>query len=250
MQRNKEWIVPLASFIIVVAIVIIGQQNTNKIAKLEENIGETPAVEWPSQQIKKETIKESNKNFEITAYYPVTQDEAITAYMRDFVQDQVDSFKQSVMPTEELPEGYPAATFDISYEERKSSRADNYLFTIYSDTGGAHGLTASQTFSFTKSGERIAIEDLFTNGTKGLGVIADYVKTELMKRDFADQKWISEGTAPTADNYLSFIIEDSGITFIFDPYQVAAYASGTQTVSVPTAVFAKIANPELFGTTR
>lgn len=251
MQNTKEWIVPLICISAVVAIVLIGRHGANKDNRIEKKDDTTPSIEWPSEQVQKETIEEKTKHFEITAYYPTTRDETISAYLKTFVTEQVDAFKENVNGDgQELPPDYPPATLDISYEERKSDRADTYVFTIYSDTGGAHGLTATKTFSFTKAGQRISLEDLFTTGTKGLGTVADYVKGELAKREFADQKWISEGAAPSADNYANFVIEDTGITFIFDPYQVAAYAAGTQIVSVPTSVFKKIANPEIFGTIR
>ena len=246
MTTNKGWIVPLVCILIVVAIVYIGHRSANEDERIDKTTDSTPIEEWPSVQVSKETIKESNKLYDITVNYPVTKSESITAYMSDFVKNEIEIFKQNVTGENELPDGYPSATLNISYEERKSENANTYLFVIYTDTGGAHGLTVTRTFSFAKNGERINIEDLFTNGAQGLGVIADYVKTELQKKEFADRNWIAEGAASTTENYKSFVIEDSGVTFIFDPYQVAAYAAGTQNVSVPTSVFKRIANPEIF----
>ncbi len=58
---------------------------------------------------------------------------------------------------------------------------------------------------------------------------------------------INDGTAPTEANFQNFIVTDSGVTFIFDPYQVAPYSSGTQTVEVPLSVFKSVASSDVFG---
>jgi hypothetical protein len=46
----------------------------------------------------------------------------------------------------------------------------------------------------------------------------------------ANDEWLTQGAGPTLEHFESFNITDQGILITFDPYQVAAYAAGTQSV--------------------
>ncbi|HVY36088.1 MAG TPA: DUF3298 domain-containing protein [Candidatus Paceibacterota bacterium] len=244
LHQHKKWIILAICIAIIIVFVVVGYKSAK--APVNTQTTTTPStIEWPSEQVKKETITESNKAYDITAYYPDTKDDSITGQLKTFVQGQVDSFKQDMTDAGPLPDGYPPATFTVSYEEQKNDRADNYIFTTYSDTGGAHGLSSTQTFVYLKDGTLVTLDDLFTNGTLGIGTVADYVKAALLKSKVSDANWIS-GADPTEDNYKDFTIDASGVTFLFDPYQVAPYSSGPQKVTVPVSVFKTIANPGVF----
>ena len=245
-QSNvKNFAMPLIVVIVFAGIIFLGTRSSNPPATIK-TADELELVEWPSEQVRKETITSNSEGYEITGFYPVTKSDSITAIFKNFINDQIISFKTDTSVEGGLPEGYRAMTLDITYEENKNVNADNYIFLSYSETGGAHGLAVTKTFSFTKTGQQIKLADLFTNDERGLGIIADVVNKELMKRDFADQKWINEGASPVAENYQNFIIEEAGVTFIFDQYQVAPYAAGIQRVTVPITAFRSIANPEIF----
>ncbi len=56
--------------------------------------------------------------------------------------------------------------------------------------------------------------------------------TPVEERDIA--AW-TEGAAPTIENYKSWNIQPDGLRITFDPYQVASYAAGHQTIVVPYA---------------
>lgn len=242
---HKKWIIPLAAVLLLAGFIYLGLRSAPQPTTIVPG-EEVPVVEWPSEQVRREEMKDSSKEYEITAYYPVTKSEAITSIFRNFVNDQIAAFKGDIAAAGEMPEGFRAQVLDISYEEQKNDRADNYVFLVYIDTGGAHGISTTTTFSFTGTGERIALSQLFTNGARGLSSVADYVKKELLKSEFTNAEWVNDGAAPSEQNYRNFTVQPGGITFIFDPYQVAAYAAGIQKVTVPVSVFKTIANPELF----
>jgi hypothetical protein len=209
---------------------------------------ETPTV-WPSTEIKKETTDQSDAKRKITATYPITKSEAVNAYFKQFVDEQIKQFKDDTNWADD-PEITSASeailSFDITYTNTRSQRADNYIFTVSSYTGGAHGLDVTKTFSFSKEGKLIGLADLFSNGLSGLKTVAPYVQAELAKQNITTKDWIQEGAGPTEDNYRSFIVTDNGITVIFDPYQVAAYAAGSVKVQVPASAFKTVANKQYF----
>ncbi len=240
----KKILPPLIACVLLAGLIVLGVKTSNTPTTIPTK--EVPLVEWPSEQVKRETITDSSKGYEITAYYPITKSDSITGLLKNFVTDQITMFKTDTSEGGALPEGYRPMTLDISYEEYRNASANTYVFLTYSDTGGAHGLSVTTTFSFTKTGQRIALADLFTNGIRGLGILADVVKKELMKRDFADADWINEGAGPREENYQNFIVQEDGVLFIFDQYQVAPYAAGVQEVFVPVTAFQSIANPEIF----
>jgi peptidoglycan-N-acetylglucosamine deacetylase len=239
---NKGLVLALIGVLIVASLIIWGLKSSEQ-PKSEEKAPEVTVAAWPSKAVKKETITDKSKTYEISAEYPVTGRDDITDKVRGFVEESIATFKKD---TAGIEEGFRAATLDITYDEESNEVADNYIFHIYSDTGGAHGIEVTRTFSFDESGNLIELNDLFTNEDKGLQLVSQYVKTDLMKREFADSEWISEGAAPTDENYHSYTVSKKGLTVFFDPYQVAAYAAGPQTVDVPVSAFKAYANTKLF----
>ena len=55
--------------------------------------------------------------------------------------------------------------------------------------------------------------------------------TSQLKAKLGDAMF-EEGANTNPENFSSFIISNDKVTFIFQPYQVAAYAAGPQEISV------------------
>jgi peptidoglycan-N-acetylglucosamine deacetylase len=238
----------LATILVALAIggvFIFGQKRVKELpAAAPETSTITP---WASMMVKEGRVEESGKGYKITAVYPVTKSETVNQYFTSFVTDTITQFKQDtawVSEPDAQTEGQDLS-LDLGFIERKTNRADNYTFTTTTYTGGAHGLETNKTFSFTEAGKLINWKDLFTDSDKGLDLISTYVQNELQVRNISNKDWILEGAGPTEDNYQNFLVTDQGITILFDPYQVAPYAAGPQTVDVPMSVFQKVANQHL-----
>ena len=140
------------------------------------------------------------------------------------------------------------------------------------DTGGAHPIPVEAAFVFDrKEGKLIALDDLFSQPDAARKALAAFVHDKLLKKFSAEtpkpregspkaiREWksnmlqmLDEGTKPTTVNYSVFVVRagtqatstSPGLALIFPPYQVAPYASGTQTVEVPASVFAKFLKPD------
>jgi hypothetical protein len=246
---------PVSTFsIILTVIAVIGigwvvftykDRQANPINTTGE-VAPSPTASWPSVEVDKRTISDENQYYTIDVTYPVTKDVAINDKFKAFVEDQIAQFKEdTAWVLDPAIESAAEATLSltIDYREERSTHADNYIFTISTYTGGAHGLQITKTFAFDAVGTSIMQGDLFANPDTGLKAVATFVQKEIEKKKISDAEWIKDGAGATPDNYQSFIISDAGVTFIFDPYQVAPYAAGTQNILVPFTVFK--ANPKL-----
>lgn len=138
------------------------------------------------------------------------------------------------------------ARYKVEYlNENIFSYAMNY--SAYA-SGAAHPNNYSETYTYDlRSGGLAAMRDLFKPGSSYLETIADYARAEVLRR-FADSetaeqtKWIQDGTAGRAENYRNFLIGQDGLVILFDPYQVAPYAAGTQRVVIPYAALDRFIN--------
>lgn len=136
-------------------------------------------------------------------------------------------------------------------------------------SGGAHPLPLETSLVYdTRSNALLGIEDLFAEPAAALDALSAYVRQALLQQMQADapdrdeaspqarrqwldnmQAMIASGTAPEAQNFSEFVVlagadeHASGLMLIFPPYQVMPYVYGTQTVTVPTAVFAPWLKP-------
>lgn len=147
--------------------------------------------------------------------------------------------------------GYPMiAPWDLSIFYETTSTAKGYntlIFTIYDYTGGAHGNTTFQTFTYDAvTGEVYGLFDLFQEEFDPMPTLSSLVQSQLLATmgDMTDADWIAAGTGEDPANYQNFALTDTDLIFYFPPYQVAAYAAGPQVVSIPLANLATILKPE------
>lgn len=249
---SKTLLIVLVIIVLAVIGFFVYNHHSNKGVPTpvsETNPVPTQSAAWPSAKVKDATVNDKSSYYTITATYPVVNDPVISGYFKKYVDDSIAGFKEDTSwangdTTDAVAQDL---SLDIAYTEEKNAHADNYIFTTNSYEGGAHGLQSTKTFTFSATGQQVALSTLFTNGIAGLKTIAPYVKSQLSKAlPNTDQQFIDDGTMPQEGNYQVFTVQDDGITFLFDAYQVAPYSDGRQTVHVPLSVFKTIADPALF----
>ncbi len=245
---SKFSIVVTVIALIAISLIVVTYRNQTHIDQTPLPTP-TPSVgSWPSHEVDKKTISDSNQYYDIEIEYPVTSDAAINNTFATFAEDQVKQFKDDTAWVTDPSIGSAAEgtlSLSVSYVELQSSMADSYVFTIATYTGGAHGLQVTKVFTFTDKGTPITLENLFIDQKKGLEVVAAFVQKELTKKNISDADWIKDGAAATPENYQNFVVSDEGVTFMFDPYQVAPYAAGIQKILVPHSVLKPVINPKL-----
>ena len=122
---------------------------------------------------------------------------------------------------------------------------------IYPYMGGAHGMLYFETINFDIVRNRlIGLKDLFEPGYDYAGTISEYCRRDLIRqmkeRGFQpDEEWIEDGTDPDyTDTLTSFLVAPYGIIMKFPAYQVAPYAAGDFSVTVPYVLFEGFMDPD------
>lgn len=154
---------------------------------------------------------------------------------------------------------------DIQYE---ADRGDviNYYYTDYRITqndedyislvkadeeylGGAHGsYTLTGMVWDAKTGEALSLDDLLGNGEAKKAYLAEYLSEQFLKNEDGT---LSDGYGMLWDDYdetifyqvafnPNFYIENDELVFIFNQYELAAYAAGTQFAKVPLNLLSEL----------
>ena len=168
-----------------------------------------------------------------------------------FILDQQKSFIASYTPDYSLPSYANDWTMNVSYESYQySDFVRSVVFTISFYTGGAHPNSGYTSFNFdVKQDKQLALSDVFLNGNIPWDTISQLVQDDLKTQlgDMSDATTIEQGTGTNHDNYKNWAITDDGLTFFFDPYQVAAYAAGPQKVVIPFVALHTLLAPAFAG---
>ena len=188
---------------------------------------------------------ESNKpkRFEMTAEYPELTGASpeISAKFKTAVMGRIGDFRKTMLAQTAQDLKYLAKGMnnyiEVSYDVVLAN--DNIVSLKFLDSeyaGGAHPNYQSFTMNVDmKTGRELQLSDLFKPDSNYLKVISEYAVADLKKRltDMSDDEWIKNGAGADADNYRSWNITKKGLLINFDPYQVAAYAAGSQEVIIP-----------------
>ncbi|MEK9174028.1 MAG: RsiV family protein [Patescibacteria group bacterium] len=238
MLTKKQFIIFILALAALAAFVVVGFRtsgSTDPEGAQNEPIDTTAAL-WPSREVEKISVDQKTTYADITGSYPKTASDSITMYFKSFVEEQVSQFLDDTSWAGEVESAASGnLTLDISYKSVESSTVQTYIFTVNSYTGGAHGLQFRKTFAFNKEGQLLTLSNLFSNGFDGFPAFAKVVQKELLKRPSADANWIGDGAAAREENYRSFVVTDTGITILFDPYQVAPWSDGAIDIAIPVA---------------
>lgn len=118
-----------------------------------------------------------------------------------------------------------------------------YLINLDMYEGGAHGIKQQLVMNFdAKTGKQIGLDDLFVQGYQ-------YPLNDLLMAELrAQTKCVSldelhnQGYLLTMDIYApqNFILGDDGITFIYNPYEIAPYDKGNTELTLSYSILGKI----------
>jgi len=213
-------------------------------------------IKTPNQKtvftIEDKKISDSTKPFDIEIVYPyVASLDNFNQLVKDIVDKQLNDFKTfslendtAVKETDPVDyEKYPRSYYlSIGYEKGQiDDNIASVVLIVETFTGGAHGAHYPISVNYdVKNKKEIKLADLFLGQDNYLQKISDYCIANLtiqmkqrVEQQYIDYQWIKEGAGPKEENYSIFLIDKDSIKFYFPEYQVAAYAVGSFTVTMP-----------------
>ena len=110
----------------------------------------------------------------------------------------------------------------------------------------AHGYTTVTTFDFdTGTGRPIPLASLFAPHSGWLATLSRASRAGIRRvlGDLTVASMLDPGTAPRASNFSAYALTPWGLRITFQDYQVAPYAAGTPTLTLPYASLARVARP-------
>lgn len=192
--------------------------------------------------------------YQVTVFYPqllpltFPQAPVNDVIVNDILEMAIGDFKSIINQNQEL--GTDGSTLGNSLSVDYSLLEFNPVFTsilfyVYHYTGGAHGMQYFDTINYSFHDNRIfGLDDLFRPGFDYLKFLSDYcfedlkIQMQMDEQNFLPEiSWIKEGSAPIRENYSNILITKEAIIVKFLPYQVASYAAGEFTVSIPYSQF-------------
>lgn len=180
------------------------------------------------------SVFEQDPAYTVDVEYPqfgLPFDEKISAVI-DAAVGEIKGLAKTNPPGGAIPGPY---AIDVGFEAvYLSPEIVSIRLQMYTYTGGAHGNGLVYGFNFDPStGAELSVDDALALVGLTLDEVADRVRTELAAR--LDNAFFADGALPVEENYETFLVDGSQVTFVFQQYQVAPYAAGHQEVSLPRA---------------
>ncbi|MCR5813204.1 MAG: RsiV family protein [Desulfovibrio sp.] len=191
----------------------------------------------------------ANSHMSIAICYPSIGRSDVDTDIRQWAADIADAFERNFdyeILTAEMGENSEAglsqnvelaADYSVS---RPSSKALSITFHLWNYVGGPHANLDVVTLNYSLiNGQRLQLVDLFKKPDEALRLMSEW------SRAFLDQRYgtgrtqmLLRGTEPSVENFSSLTLTPSGISINFQPYQVAAWEMGAQTVEMPLEALA------------
>ena len=178
--------------------------------------------------------------------------------------------KQEFLDARLADDSTNAPPYNLDLEFNITRRTSDFVSVLASGsaaTGGAHPVPLVASFNLhTADGKLTELTELFADSETALNALSAEARRQLQGsyeaklRETTPEKdqaaalksmrdWIERGTAAKPENFAVFLVDGLetkaiGLTLIFPPDQVAAYADGTQQVEVPAKVFYRLLKPE------
>lgn len=206
-------------------------------------------------ELKFSTVNEESQApiYKITAQTPYldpSTDSRVQVFneaVKSIVDGEVAAFKGSMaeMPAEPISAG---SSLDIQYQligQKGNIWSIQFNINGYAD-GAAHPYHYSITFNYDlQNRKQLTLDDLFLPNSNYLQMLSDISKTDLTSRNIGFEEGFQQGADPLPENYRNWNLSNEGFLVItFDEYQVAAYAAGSQTVTIPFSSLTQVINPQ------
>ncbi len=232
--------------LLLAGVSVVGAQDTTPPATPEVMTPDQACLQKGGNLTDGQCILSANLKMSVQYPLDLAQNDLVASTIDPFIQTTKNDFL-SVL-TQGFQPGSGGYELDINTDVVPySSDVTSLVFSIYNYSGGAHGTSAYQTYTFDlAAGQLVTLEDLFQPNSGYLAVIDPLVEQALKTQvgDMIDPTWLQQGTGENPENYRHFALGADALTFYFDQYQVAPGAAGTQSVSIPLSALSDVLAPE------
>lgn len=200
---------------------------------------------YPAKYDNKDILKKIQQQFVYSyfgdGYENLSPEEATAKYTEDYLnnyKDLEDEYKAEVTKADETPVGAWFSYFEMSSDDIAYNKNDILSYTVNFEnyTGGAHGA-----HSFTnhvidmKTGNLIKEDDIFIEGFQE--DLAQILIDRIAKQNTVENPKELENIGFFSIDEIfpngNFLIDDNGITYTFNEYEIAAYVVGATNVHLP-----------------
>ena len=200
---------------------------------------------YPAKYDNKDILKKIQQQFVYSyfgdGYENLSPEEATAKYTEDYLnnyKDLEDEYKAEVAKADETPVGARFSYFEMSSDDIAYNKNDILSYTVNFEnyTGGAHGA-----HSFTnhvidmKTGNLIKEDDIFIEGFQE--DLAQILIDRIAKQNTVENPKELENIGFFSIDEIfpngNFLIDDNGITYTFNEYEIAAYVVGATNVHLP-----------------
>ncbi len=228
---RKILILAVIILVIILAFLLSKKSEDKNIPPpTEEMVEETKERTFNAKESER-TITENEDGWLINATYPVSSNVTISSSVEDTVRKIITDFKENDFGIV-LEDGFQS-TLGINYSVTESQKTVSYVFSIYSYSGGAHGVTSMVTRVYDiETGEQLRLRDIFV--PEFFTNLREELRAKLTEKlgDNSTKNAIEGGTA--LEDYIeNFYLTDTAIGFVFSSYAVGPYAIGTVDVQIP-----------------
>ncbi len=183
-----------------------------------------------------------NGHMSINILYPSIGRSDVDSDIRQWVTEIADSFERSfdheqlIAEIGSMPEMVNdpielQADYTIS---RPSQKALSITFELWNHVGGPHPNLDVITLNYSLiNGQRLSLSDIFALPDVALKLMSSVTRSVLQERyGMGRTQMLYRGTEPLVENFSSLTLTPTGIIVNFQPYQVASWEMGVQTVDI------------------
>ena len=202
---------------------------------------------YPAKFSDKEILKKIQNDFVLSYfgenYENLSPEEAVAKYTEDYLNNYKEleaDFKAELEKKDDLPVGAWFSHFEMSSDEIVYNQNDILSYTVSFEnyTGGAHGSHAYNNHVINlKTGNAITEEDIFIENFQDslAQILIDHIAKQNKVENPKDLENIGFFSVEEIFPNGNFLVDEDGITYTFNEYEIAAYVVRETNVFLPYA---------------
>lgn len=200
---------------------------------------------YPNQFSDKTILQKLQDHFVLSyfgeSYKDLTPAEVVARYTDDYLvayKELESEFKAELERKDDLSVGTWFSYYEMSSNEITYNQKDILSYTVYFEiyTGGAHGAHSYTNHTLNlKTGNAITEKDIFVDDylDKLTQILIDHIATQNKVENAKELENIGFFSVDEIAPNGNFWVDDAGITYTFNEYEIAAYVVGATHVFLP-----------------